>query len=78
MLHLAPPAQPDRLYPEFIWNNLPPGLAGLMIAAILAAAMANLSAALNSLSSTMVVDFFHASSLRAGAARRRSSGARCC
>jgi SSS family transporter len=62
--HLAPPAQTDRLYPEFIWNNLPPGLAGLLIAAILAAAMANLSAALNSLSSTVVVDFFHASSLR--------------
>lgn len=62
--HLAAPAQPDRLYPEFIWNNLPPGLAGLLIAAILAAAMANLSAALNSLSSTVVVDFFHASSLR--------------
>src|SRR5215831_6136335 len=62
--HLAPPAQTDRLYPEFIWNNLPPGLAGLLIAAILAAAMANLSAALNSLSSTVVVDFFHASSQR--------------
>jgi solute:Na+ symporter, SSS family len=62
--HLAAPAQRDRLYPEFIWNNLPPGLAGLLIAAILAAAMANLSAALNSLSSTVVVDFFHASSLR--------------
>jgi SSS family transporter len=62
--HLGPPAQTDRLYPEFIWNNLPPGLAGLLIAAILAAAMANLSAALNSLSSTVVVDFFHASSLR--------------
>ena len=62
--HLAAPAQTDRLYPEFIWNNLPPGLAGLLIAAILAAAMANLSAALNSLSSTVVVDFFHANSLR--------------
>jgi solute:Na+ symporter, SSS family len=62
--HLAAPTQTDRLYPEFIWNNLPPGLAGLLIAAILAAAMANLSAALNSLSSTVVVDFFHANSLR--------------
>ena len=47
----------DRIYPTFLWNNLPPGLAGLAIAAILAAAMANLSAALNSLSSTVVVDF---------------------
>ena len=48
----------DRLYPAFIWHNLPPGIAGLLIAAILAAAMANMSAALNSLASTTVVDFF--------------------
>jgi len=55
----APPPQIDRIYPAFLWNNLPPGLAGLSVAAILAAAMANLSAALNALSSTTVVDFFH-------------------
>jgi SSS family transporter len=59
-LHLTAPAQRDRLYPEFVWNSLPPGLAGLIIAAILAAAMANLSAALNSLASTTVVDFYRA------------------
>jgi Na+/proline symporter len=59
-LHLTAPAQKDRLYPEFVWNSLPPGLAGLIIAAILAAAMANLSAALNSLASTTVVDFYRA------------------
>ena len=58
--HLTAPAQKDRIYPEFVWNQLPPGLAGLIIAAILAAAMANISAALNSLSSTLVVDFLHA------------------
>jgi len=51
------PQQMDRIYPEFIWNHLPAGVAGLAIAAILAAAMANLSAALNSLASTTVVDF---------------------
>src|ERR1035441_3733090 len=59
-LHLTAPAQKDRLYPEFVWNSLPPGLAGLIMAAILAAAMANLSAALNSLASTTVVDFYRA------------------
>jgi SSS family solute:Na+ symporter len=58
--HMAPPAQMDRIYPSFIWQHLPPGLAGLLIAAILAAAMANLSAALNSLASTTVVDFLKA------------------
>lgn len=68
--HIAPPAQTDRLYPEFIWHSLPPGLAGIIMAAILAAAMANLSAALNSLSSTVVVDFFHAPPSSLGLARR--------
>jgi len=57
---LPPPRQNDRIYPEFIWNNLPVGVAGLVIAAILAAAMANLSAALNALASTTVVDFLRA------------------
>jgi len=56
---LTPPAQRDRIYPAFVWNNLPPGVSGMIIAAILAAAMANLSAALNSLASTTVVDFLH-------------------
>ncbi len=53
----APPV-PERTYPEFIWNHLPVGLAGLVIAAILAAAMSNLSAALNALASTTIMDFF--------------------
>jgi Na+/proline symporter len=60
--HISPPAQRDHIYPEFVWHNLPTGLAGLIIAAILAAAMANLSAALNSLASTTLVDFLHARS----------------
>ncbi len=51
-------AQPDRLYPLFIWESLPVGVAGLAMAAIVAAAMANLSAALNSLASATVVDFY--------------------
>lgn len=58
--HLTPPVQRDRIYPEFVWKQLPPGAAGMIIAAILAAAMANLSAALNSLASTTVVDFLRA------------------
>jgi SSS family transporter len=52
------PAQADRLYPSFIWESLPTGVAGLAMAAIVAAAMANLSAALNSLASATVVDFY--------------------
>jgi SSS family transporter len=63
-LHLTAPALHDRIYPEFVWHNMPPGIAGLIVAAILAAAMANLSAALNSLASTTVMDFFRARAKR--------------
>ena len=48
----------DRIFPTFIVQQMPRGVAGLLIAAILAAAMSNLSAALNSLSSTTVVDLW--------------------
>lgn len=53
----TPPAVTDSIYPRFIWERLPAGISGLLIAAILAAAMSNLSAALNSLASTTVMDF---------------------
>jgi SSS family transporter len=46
----------DRIYPTFIVTHMPHGISGLLIAAILAAAMSNLSAALNSLSSSTVMD----------------------
>jgi Na+/proline symporter len=48
----------DRIYPTFIVSRMPHGIAGLLIAAILAAAMSNLSAALNSLASSSMVDFY--------------------
>src|SRR5580704_601486 len=48
----------DRIYPIFIVTEMPHGLSGLLIAAILAAAMSNLSAALNSLSSSSIIDFY--------------------
>src|SRR6204780_5474060 len=47
----------DRIYPTFIVSRMPHGISGLLIAAILAAAMSNLSAALNSLSSSTILDF---------------------
>ncbi len=50
--------KPDRIYPQFIVSHMPHGISGLLIAAILAAAMSNLSAALNSLSSSSVFDFY--------------------
>jgi solute:Na+ symporter, SSS family len=51
-------AKTDYIFPTFIVDHMPRGISGLLIAAILAAAMSNLSAALNSLSSTTMIDFY--------------------
>jgi SSS family solute:Na+ symporter len=48
----------DELFPHFIVTQLPPGLSGLLIAGILAAAMATLSGSLNSLSTSTVSDLY--------------------
>jgi len=59
---LFPPAVPftrtDTIFPTFVVTRMPHGISGLLVSAILAAAMSNLSAALNSLSSSTVVDFY--------------------
>jgi SSS family solute:Na+ symporter len=58
-VHPLPPlASNDEVFPAFIVRSLPHGIAGLVIAAIFAAAMSNLSGSLNSLASTSVVDFY--------------------
>ena len=57
-LHPQVFASADRIFPTFIVQQMPHGVAGLLVAAILAAAMSNLSAALNSLASTTVIDFY--------------------
>jgi len=48
----------DTIFPTFVVTHMPHVVGALLIAAILAAAMSNLSAALNSLSSTTIVDFY--------------------
>jgi len=54
----TPLANTDGIFPAFIVHRLPHGVAGLVIAAIFAAAMSNLSGSLNSLASTTVLDFY--------------------
>ena len=49
----APVAAADQVFPHFIANHLPAGLSGLVVAAILAAAM---SSSLNSIAATIVAD----------------------
>lgn len=51
------PAQPDQLVPWFVVSELPSGVAGLLIAGILAAAMSSLDSSMNSISTAIVNDF---------------------
>ena len=50
--------QSDRIFPHFIVTHLPPGLVGLVIAAVFAAAMSTLASSLNSSSATAMADFY--------------------
>jgi SSS family solute:Na+ symporter len=49
----APVSAPDQVFPHFIAHHLPPGLSGLVVAAILAAAM---SSSLSAIAATVVAD----------------------
>jgi Na+/proline symporter len=48
----------DKVFPYFIATEMPPGLRGLMIAAILAAAMSSIDSGLNSSVTALITDFF--------------------
>jgi SSS family transporter len=51
-------ARPDEIFPTFIVEVMPPGLTGLVIAAILAAAMSTVSSSLNSLAAATTHDIY--------------------
>src|SRR6059036_2377621 len=48
----------DAIYPTFVITQLPSGLAGLVVAGILAAAMSSHASAVNSLASAATLDFY--------------------
>ncbi len=48
----------DAIYPTFVITQLPAGLAGLVVAGILAAAMSSHASAVNSLASASTLDFY--------------------
>lgn len=52
----------DEIFPKFIVENLPTGVAGLVIAGVLASAMGTLSSAISSLASSTYLDLFKFSS----------------
>lgn len=56
---IPPGGDADRIFPEFIVREMPPGFAGLVLAAIAAVAMSNASGSLNSMAASSVVDFDH-------------------
>jgi Na+/proline symporter len=56
----------DYIFIGFVVSRFPPGLVGLLVAVILCAAMSSVAAALSSLGSTTVVDFYRVS-IRPGA-----------
>lgn len=47
-----------KIFIEFILNEMSPGLRGLMIAGLFAAAMSSLDSALNAMASTTITDFY--------------------
>ncbi|NOX53997.1 MAG: sodium:solute symporter [Planctomycetes bacterium] len=48
----------DRVFPHFIAAHLPPGLTGLLIAAVFAAAMSTISTSLNSSATLIMTDYY--------------------
>lgn len=51
-------ARGDEIFPKFIVESMPPGLAGLLIAGIIAAAMSTLSSSLNALAGASLFDVY--------------------
>jgi solute:Na+ symporter, SSS family len=54
---LAPGERTDRILPLFLVREMPVGLAGLLLASIVAVAMSNASGSLNSLAASSLLDF---------------------
>lgn len=61
----------DRVFPHFIATQLPPGLTGLLIAAVFAAAMSTVSTSMNS-SATLIMSDYYRRFLRPQATERQA------
>ncbi|NQT52549.1 sodium/solute symporter, partial [bacterium] len=55
---LEPGLQHDAIFPLFIVQQLPVGIAGLVIAGVFAASMSSLDSSLNSVATALVTDFY--------------------
>jgi SSS family transporter len=68
----VPEGDPDRIYPAFIVQAMPVGLAGIVLASIFAIAMSNASGSLNSLASSSMMDMGKKRNADAAHSLRRS------
>jgi Na+/proline symporter len=66
---LAPGERTDRILPLFLVREMPPGLAGVLLASIIAVAMSNASGSLNSLAASSVLDFSRRDATAIGSAK---------
>jgi SSS family transporter len=57
--NLAPTLDTDAILPWFVVRELPIGVAGVVLAAIFAAAMSSLDSSMNSMATVLVTDFYH-------------------
>lgn len=53
----AVPTDPDQVFPRFVAAELPVGVTGLVLAALLAATMSSMTSGINTLSATLTLDF---------------------
>ena len=68
---------PDKAFPYFIGHYLPPGVAGILLAAILAAGMSTISVVLHSLTSLFMVDVYEKITRNKAEGKRYVSISRC-
>ncbi len=55
---LRGPTAGDKIFPHFIATQFPPGLRGILVAALMAAAMSSIDSSLNCVSSLTLLDFY--------------------
>lgn len=55
---LPPSVRPDEVFPYFMMTEFPPGIIGLILAALLAAAISSLDSDLNCLGAVVVSDYY--------------------
>jgi SSS family solute:Na+ symporter len=77
ILHGIDGARAEQILPYFILNYMPVGLAGLVVAAVLAAAMSSLDSSINAISTVSIVDLYRRHLVKDRSDRHYLVAARC-